>query len=485
MKIAIAEVSTEVNSFSPVPTTRRDFEAASLLYGDELIPFARKEGMELAGFLKAVDEQADAGMEVIPILKARAIPGGPVESELFDHFISTIVEGLKKIDGLDGIYFCLHGSMGVEGVRDPEGTLLKAVRETVGDNVPIGITLDIHANVTRLMADHATFIIGYKTNPHRDHAKVGKRAGEILIKTIRGEIKPVMVFNKMKLLKGGGIGVDLLAPMRPIFRKMKKWTRNPRVLDLSLFMVHVFIDDPEIGWSTIAVVDADEQLARQLADDLADMCWSVRKVPHPAGNTPSEAIEIVRNSGLLRKFGPILFSDVCDAVGAGAPGENTWILKALIEEAPDLTSYLAIRDKEAANEAFALDEGATVTLTLGGKLETEFNRSLEITGEIVSKQENRRGKIVLLRHRGIHLAIMEVAEMAWKPSCWTDLGLNVWDADIIIVKSIYPFRWYYLRYNRKTVFVLTPGTTDFDVFNLKFEHTPRPIYPFDEIDSWR
>jgi microcystin degradation protein MlrC len=302
---------------------------------------------------------------------------------------------------------------------------------------------------------------------------------------VQGKIKPVMVFNKMRLLKGGGIGVDLLAPMRPIFRQMKKWRTQPGVLDMSLFIVHIFIDDPEIGWSTIAVTDGNEPLARELADKLADLCWSVRHVPHPQGNTPSEAIQIARQCRLRRKLGAILFSDVCDAVGAGAPGESTWIPRALLEEGSDLISYSVMRDEEATREAFALDEGEEVTLTVGGKLETEFNKPLEITGTIIRKKEDNRGKTVLLKNQGMHLVLMEVAETAWKPSFWSELGLSVWNADIIVVKSIYHFRWYYLLQNRKTVFVLTPGTTHVDVFNLKFESLPRPIYPFDDIDSWR
>jgi microcystin degradation protein MlrC len=233
------------------------------------------------------------------------------------------------------------------------------------------------------------------------------------------------------------------------------------------------------------VTDGDERLARELADKLAHLCWSVRKVAHPSGNTPSEAIQIARRCRLRRRFGAILFSDVCDAVGAGAPGENTWILKSLIEEGSDLISYSVIRDKEATEKAFGLAEGATVTLTVGGKLETEFNRPLEITGTIIRKSEDNRGKIVLLKNRGVHVALTEVAEMAWKPAFWSDLGLNAWDADIIVAKSIYHFRWFYLLYNRKTVFVITPGTTAVDVFNLKFRNMPRPIYPFDDIDSWR
>jgi microcystin degradation protein MlrC len=226
-------------------------------------------------------------------------------------------------------------------------------------------------------------------------------------------------------------------------------------------------------------------LAQKLVDDLADMCWAVRKVPHTSGNTPYEAIEIARACRLRRKLGAILFSDVCDCVGSGAPGESTWILKALLEEGTDLTSYLAIRDKEAAFEAYEKEIGTTITLTVGGRLDKEYNQPLEFSGEIIKKAEDKRGKIVILKHKGIHLAIMEVSEMAWKPEFWKELGLNPWKADIIVAKSLYHFRWYYLPLNRKTIFVISPGTTDFDVFNLKYKNVPRPIFPFDDIESWR
>jgi microcystin degradation protein MlrC len=483
--IAIAEILTEVNCFSPVLTTKRDFEADSLLYGSEILESAKKEKSQLSGFLKSVEEFGEGTIDIVPILKARANPGGPVERDLYEHFKSTVIDALKNIEKLDGIYLSLHGTMGVDGISDPEGDLLRGIREALGNEIPIGVTLDLHANVTAAMAQHATFIVGYKTNPHRDFVRVAQRAGEILIKTIRGKIKPTMAYNKMKLLKGGGICVDILQPMRPIFRKMKQWNEQPGVLDFSTFIVHVFIDDPEIGWSTVAVTDGDQQLAQKLADDLADMCWAVRRVPHTSGNTPSEAIEIARKSHLRRKFGAILFSDVCDCVGSGAPGESTWILKALLEEGVDLTSYLAIRDEEAANEIYKKEIGTTVTLTVGGILDKKYNQSLEFSGEIIKKTEDKRGKIVLLRHKGIHLVIMEVSEMAWKPEFWAGLGLSPWKADIIVAKSLYHFRWYYLLLNRKTIFVVTPGTTDFDVFNLNYENMPRPIFPFDDIESWR
>ena len=484
--IAVAEILTESCCFSPVPMNRRDFEAECLLYGPEVIPYSRSEGFEMTGFLRAVDEIGPDAFHIVPIIKARGMPpGGPVEADLYAHFKQTLIDGLKSMAAVHGVYLAMHGSMGAVGVVDPEGDLLRAVREAVGPDVPIGVSFDIHANVTRAIAENATFIVGYRTNPHRDFVRTGHRAGEILLRAVRGEIRPTMAFNKMRLLKGGGMGIDLLAPMRSIFSRMKRMDKMDGVLSVSNFMVHIWNDDPEIGWSTIAVTDGRPDLARKLADEIADLNWSVRAVSHGSGFTPSEAIARARRMWIRRKLGHVIFSDLSDCVGAGAPGENTWILKALLEEAPDLTSYIAVRDEAAAGRAFERDLGETVSLTVGGRLDKVYNRPLSYSGKLVFKKDGRHGKTVILKHEGIHLIVAELPDAAWFPGSFTDLGLNLWRADIVVVKSMYHFRWYFLRSNRKTFYVITPGITNVDVAQLEYKTIPRPIYPLDDIPSWR
>jgi len=484
--IAVVELAQETNSFSPVPTTREDFAARSLYYGEEIIAVSKKEEKQLAGFLEAVAEFGDDRIEVVPIFKAWSMSGGPVERGLYDEFKQSIVDGLSQCERLDGISLSLHGAMGVEGLHDPEGDLLQAIRTRFGPEIPIGVTFDLHANVTQRRAELATFIIGYKTNPHRDHFDVGFRAGEILACTLKGEIKPVMAFSKMRLLKGGGMTIDFLAPMRKIFKRMKKMVKSSdKVLDVSNFMVHIWLDDPELGWSTVAITDNDLALAQSLADEIADMNWSVRAVAPPEGNTATEAIHIARGKSFLRKFGTVVFCDVSDAVGAGAPGENTWILKALLEEGSDLTSYLFIRDAETAQKAFLHDIGDDLKLMVGGKLDTVYNHPVSFSGRVISKQEGPLGKTAILVHQGIHLIITELPSSAWSPAAFTDLGLSLWKADIVVVKNLFPFRYRFLLYNRKTVNVMTSGTTDIDVFSLKYESIPRPIYPLDDIENWQ
>jgi microcystin degradation protein MlrC len=484
--IAVAEILTEVNAFSPITTGKAEFEAESLLYGDEIIPYSREEKHEIAGFLEAVEDFGEKRITVVPIIKARAMPGGPVERNFYEHIKTTLLEKLASIENLNGLYLSMHGSMGVKGLRDPEGDILRSVRKIVGDHIPIGVSFDMHANITREKARNATFIVGYKTNPHRDFFDAGYRAGEILIKTIQGKVKPVMVYNKMRLLKGGGMQIDLLSPMRQIFSRMDDMEDSDAVLCVSNFTVHLWLNnEPELGWSTVVVTNNNRNLAQKLADELADLNWSVRTVTHHEGYTPSEAIEIARESWFLRKIGTVLFSDVSDNVLAGAPGENTWILKALMEKGADLTSYITIRDRDAARKAFTRKIGETITLTLGGKLERIYNRPLEFSGTLLVKKRGKYGKTVVLRNKGVHLVITELSTGSSYPSFYQDLGLSIWSADIVVVKSIFHFRWRYLLYNRKTLYVKTTGTTNVDVFQLKYTNIPRPLYPLDDIDSWR
>jgi len=485
-RIAVVEVLQETNSFSPVPTKEDQFMGESpILTGNDIIPFSKKEKKELGGFIAAVEELGKGEVEIVPILKARSVSGGPVDNNLYMRFRKEIVERLKKAGKLDGVYLSLHGAMGVQGMIDPEGDLCMAVRNVLGNDIPIGVSHDLHACVTKKRAELATFIVGYKTNPHRDFYDVGYKVGEILIKTVRGEIQPVMVVRKMKLLKGGGMNIDFLSPMRKIFKRMKSMENEKGVLSVSNFMVHLWIDVPELGWTTVAVTDNNKPLAEKLADEIAEMNWAVRTIQPPSGNSPEEAVEIAKSSWLLRKLGTVIFCDVSDAVGTGTPGENTWILKAIMGQAPGLISYIPIRDSVAAEKAFAAKLHDMVTVSVGGRLDKVYNKPVEFTGELIYKNKGRLGKTVILKKKGIHLILTELPDSTSEPKYFTDLGLNLWKADIVVVKNLFPFRYYFLLYNRKTVNVVSPGISNIDVFKLKYKNITRPLYPLDDINDWR
>lgn len=483
--VAVAEIAQETNSFSPVLTTLRDFEAAEVLHGQEVIEKGAMKDTAVGGFLKAIADHGDGQISVVPILRARAVSGGPVERAAYQGFKKDLVDGLSAAGHLDGVYLTLHGSMGVEGMRDPEGDLLAAVRGVLGPSIPIGISHDLHANVTRARAELATFIVGYKTNPHRDFFRVGYDSGKILAGAVRGKIHPVMAVRKMRVLKGGGMNIDFLAPMNKVIRFLKKTEKRKGVLSTSFFPVHIWIDDEELGWTTVAVADGDAGLAARAADEIADLAWSIRAVPHAMSYTAPAAVAEAKKRWLARRTGALVICDVADAVGAGAPGESTWILKALLEGAPELVSYVPIRDEEVARALWGKPKGETVSVTVGGKLEMKYNQPLAFTGEVVRQKETDRGKTVVLRHKGVHLIVSELAPSATKPRFFTDLGLSVWKADVLVVKNLFPFRYNFIAVNRGTLNVETPGTSGVDVFELGYRKVPRPIFPLDPVESWR
>jgi len=489
--IAVLDLEQETNVFSPVKTTLKDFQARDLYYGDAMIAPSVSERDQVAGFLAAVNDYGKGSIKVVPIMEAKAASGGPIDKAVYDGFKNEIMTRLRAAGKLDGIYLSLHGSMGVEGLVDPEGDLLQAIRNEFGDKLPVGTSYDQHANMTEKKATLATFIVGYKTNPHRDFFNTGYTSGRILVKTVLGEIRPTMVVDKLRLLRGGGTMMDFLAPMDRIFSRMREMDKSPAVLCVSNFLVHPFLDEPELGWSTVAVTDNDMQLAGKLADEIADLDWSVRgyKVTQKL-LSPSEAVKAARDSWLERLLGTTMFCDLSDTVGTGSPGENTWILKALTEEGPDLISYVPVRDAEVVQQLWDTPLNETVTVSVGGKLEKVYNRPYTFTGQLIFKGDGKdgarsSGRAVVLKNRGTHLIVTEEAPNTYYPSFFTSLGLDLMKADVVVAKNLFPFRIRFLQYNRKTFNVVSAGTTNIDVFQIKYNNITRPIYPLDEVDSWQ
>lgn len=489
-RIAYARICQESNSLSPVATTLHDFESAHYLTGAELHAATTKgpelagyfKRAELAGFMRAVGERKGE-VEAVPLMSAWASSGGPLSRECYDTLEARLVAMLRAAGPLDGMYLALHGAMGVEGLRDPETALLRTVRSVIGD-VPLVISHDLHGNITRERVEVADAIVGYQTNPHRDHAKVGRKAGRIVIGAVLGECKPVMAWRSLPMILGGGKTIDFLAPMRGVFRKMASAERSPNVLAASTFMVHPWNDDPALGWSTLVVADGDLATADRIADQLADQCWSVRHEQPPEFIDAATAIAAARGARLRRKLGCVMMADASDVVTAGAPGDSTHLLRALLEQGAGMLVYAAVRDPHAIAALWEREPGAPVATSIGGTLDPARSRPLPVRGTLVSKHDRVGfGRTIVLAVDHVRIVVTEGPAMVMRPSFYTEVGLDPWRADIVVVKNFFPFLMFFLPYNRKTLFVRTQGATDFDAaFGLQFDG---PIHPRDHVDQWR
>jgi microcystin degradation protein MlrC len=177
-------------------------------------------------------------------------------------------------------------------------------------------------------------------------------------------------------------------------------------------------------------------------------------------------------------------ADASDVVTAGAAGDSTHLLRALLEEGTDLKTLAAVRDPQAIDKLWPNREGDIVALPIGGTLDPASSPPLPVRGAIVSKHERHGfGRTVVLAVEHVRIVITEGPSMVMRPSFYTEVGLDPLRADIVMVKNFFPFLMFFLPYNRKTIFVRTRGTTDFDAaFQLPFDG---PMHPRDPVDDWR
>lgn len=490
-RIAFARVNQETNALSPVLTTLDDFKSTHFVEGEELLrrcsPGGREipeffKRAELAGFVRAARARR-ADVEPVPLFSAWAVASGPLDGATFDAIRQKLVDDLGRAGKIDAVYLCLHGAMGVVGVRDPERELVAAARSVVGA-APIVATYDLHANLTQARVEATDALQSYQTNPHRDHARVGRRAGELLIGMLDGSVRPEVAWRSLPMILGGGNTIDFLPPMLEVFLRMKWMERARGALATSVNMCHPWNDDPGLGWSTAVVTNGDRALADQLADELAEMCWARRHKLPPSFPSASEAIARARRAKIARKLGVVVMSDASDVVSAGAPGENTALLRALVEEGEGLTSYVPLRDRVAVEALWPRDEGADVEISVGGRLDPKRNAPYVARGRILAKRRvHGFERMVTVKVRDVSLVLVEGPALVMRPAFFVDAGLDPWRADVIVVKNFFPFLLFFAKLNRKTIFVRTSGVTDFDAAReLTFDG---PVHPFAPVGGWR
>jgi len=484
MRLAYARVNQETHCLSPYSTGLEDF--AHYFEGSDLARVCSKQGAEvegllkhaeLSGFLRVCEAQ---DIETVPLLSAWALPGGPLTRETFSTLKDRLVKALREVQ-VDGLFLSLHGAMATRGVEDCEAELCEALREVLGDK-PLVVGFDLHGLLTPRLVEAIDVPVAYRTNPHRDHAGCGRRSAEILIRMVREGFRPQVAWRSLPMVIGGGTTVDLLQPMRGVFSQLSKAEKRPGVVTTSLFMCHLWNDDPELGWTVVAVHE-EREAAEDLADELADLAWSVRHEQPPEFLNIDEALDQARSASLRRALGCVTICDASDVTAAGAPGENTHVIRALWEGGQGLRSLAAIRDDVAVGVLADARVGEVLELTVGGREDTT-SPPLTLSGRLTRQgRHDAFGHVGVLDCGHLQLVVTERTPITLDPNFYERAGLSVWGADVVVVKSFFHYRWHYLLQNRLSLYVKTEGLTDFDaVRDLDFAG---PVHPFQDVEDWR
>ncbi len=157
IRIAYLRIAQESNALSPILSTFEDFARTHYLEGKALAEATSPRGWEmkeflknaeLSGFVKAMTKMAGDEVELIPLFSAWAVPGGSLSQDTVTLFLEKIQAFVSQAGPLDGIFFSMHGAMCGEEMAHPEVEFLQKLRNLVGPQVKIAITMDLHAQVT-------------------------------------------------------------------------------------------------------------------------------------------------------------------------------------------------------------------------------------------------------------------------------------------------------------------------------------------------
>jgi len=493
MRIALGKLSHEANTFSPLPTTWDDFARNWMRRGPEVLQGLEGLNIEEAGAAEVL--RAEPGCEIAPTFAAHALSGYPVDGPSFRRLLDELLAGLRAALPVDGVLLVLHGAMMAEGAPDASGAILQAVRQIVGPRVPIVGTLDLHANVTKRMAEHATALVGYHTAPHIDMGQTGRAAARILLGAVKKELHPQMALVRLPLLVPAENSRHTDGPLSEIINMALALEHDGAILHGGVYPVQPWMDTPDVGCSVVVVTDGDAAAAQAHAQRLAREFWARRAAFVPSLLSPAEAVQ----HALARESGTVVLCDSADAPSSGATGDSTVLLQALLERAPvQHTCLLNIVDAPAVAQAIAAGVGNNVSLSVGAKLAPGFFQPVSFEGYVKLISDGafrfkgpgmrgvtyRMGRAAVLVQGGIHLVAMEYPVLQWDPQLYRSLGLEPTDARIVQVKSPAAFRAAYEGIMDEVLILAAPGAANPDLAHLPWKQVGRPIYPLDPDTTW-
>lgn len=486
--MGLARVSHETNCRSPLPTRLEDFQRSHLVVGaalgravspggDEVPHLLRRA--ELAGAAEVARRAGD--VDVVPLCSAWTPPGGPLTAATWAALRGLLGAALDEAGSLDGLVLVLHGALGVEGASTPEADLLASLRAQ-RPHLRVVVVLDLHAHITPALVGALDLVVAYRTNPHRDHLDTGRRAMRLLLAALRGEVQPTRTWRSLPMVLGGGTTVDLAPGMWPVFRALRRWARRSGVLDVSVFICHPWVGDPSPCWAVMATTDGDPDLADAAADALAEVVWSRRHVPTPRPLDAGDAIRRVARASWRRRLGCAVLVDTSDVVGAGAPGDHTGLLRALLATAPALRAWVPLRDPDAVAALWDVAEGERVERSVGGRWSA--GQAVAVVGRVGRRRTAPGvGRTVAFDLGGPALVLTEGPPLSIRPDFFDDAGLPVREADLVVVKSLLLWLPHFLTTASMRLLVRTQGPTDFDaILDGPFAH---PVHPVDVIADWR
>lgn len=474
MKIITGCLYHETNTFNPFPTNVDDFVLV--------------EGEEVKNRLASTEVFKENGVEMIPSIYATALSSGIVKKEAYRYFADKFLAVLDQHKDIDGIWMHLHGSMVVEGIGSGDLALLKEIREHIGDDIPISLTLDIHGNLAEEFHQYVNIVYSYRTVPHVDQPEVERISAQLLVDAIQSNAKIRPSFKALPMIIPGEKAVGASEPLRSIFDKIKELEQRKGIISANFFICHAW-NDTENTRSSIFVVpesEAYKALADEVVEELANYVYD-RRHEFEFNATVLEAEEAI-DRALSESSKPVFISDSGDNSTAGAPGMSNLFLQLLKDKKLEGKKVLisAIYDADAFRQLNEHRVGDHVAVNVGANID-ENSAPVELEGTLKAKGDllgylnatnDKVGETCTVSVGDLDVIIANRGESFITINHFTRAGVQVDDYDVIVVKQGYLFDELSAA-SKLDILAMTPGATYQRIEDIDYKNIPRPIFPMD------
>ena len=483
MKIFSAVLAHETNSFSPIPTDRASYEEALLLRPGDA---AHGRPMPVMGMDAFAAKAAEAGHELFLSTLAFAQPSGPTVRADFERLVAEIIADLAANGPFDMVLLGLHGAMMAEGYDDCEGHLLQRIRQEIGPDVPIGVLLDLHCNITGTMLAQATVLMACREYPHIDFSERGAQLFDLIEAAAAGRSHPVTAHVPIPMLS---MFHTPRQPMRSFVDKARAHEEADDILQVTLAHGFPWSDFEDCGAAVLVTADGNKDKAERLAADLAAEFFTLRD----NGTEPLLTAQAALDRAAEIPSGTVVLSDFADNAGGGAASDSTYLLQACLERGLRNVAIALMWDPQAVAAAFAAGEGAETVLRIGGKAGPMSGAPVEVTAVVKKLTVGKKhrlytddlwvplGRTALVSCQGIDIVLNDLRQQPMHPSAFTEAGCDPWSKDLVIVKSSQHFYAGFAEQAAQVLYCDAGGSMSMDAFARPYRFIRRPVWPLDDV----
>lgn len=481
MRIFSATIATETNTFSPLPTSLRAFQEQVFFRPGEHPDDAPR--MCTAPLFVARKRAKRDGFTLIEGSCFAASPAGTVNRRDYEFMRDEVLEQIRAAMPLDAVVLGLHGAMVAHGYDDVEGDILERTREIVGDKCVIGVELDPHCHLTLRRLRNANLIVLYKEFPHTDVVDRAEDLLTLVLRTVRGEIKPVMSVYDCRQIGSYPTQFPL---MRAFVDKLYALEGKDGILSVSVAHCFPYADVPELSGRILVIADGDKAKADALATRLGEEFVSMRGKTMPEFFTVEEGVRVAMEA----PEGPIVIAEPSDNAGGGAPSDNTTILRELIARGAQSAAVGPIWDPVAVALCFDAGEGARFPLRFGGKIGPASGIPIDAIVEVTKLATNcwqdfgpsrvPLGDCAAVKVNGVEAVLITKRTQAFGLDLFRNVGIEPTQRKILVCKSTNHFAAAFGPIAKRVIYVDSDAPLSRDYRKIPFTKVQRPIWPLDE-----